>query len=109
MRKVRSRLLIMLVIASVAVPAAWTSAHARACDRGSSRSSWSAAAATTVTRSGVRPAGTEGEPDVPQRIPPVIGRSVEAPPVEGPGGDMSGLTLMQWASRIWMARYVWMR
>jgi hypothetical protein len=97
----------MLVLVAVAVPAFWTSAHARARVRGSSRSC--AAATSTVTRPAYRPAdGTEGEPDVPQKVPPVVGRSTYAPPVEGPT-DMSVLTLLQWASRIWMARYLGMR
>jgi len=109
MKSIRSRLLIMLVLAAVAVPAFWTSAHARACERGSSRSWMSAASGTTVSRSGVRPAGTEGEPDVPQKIPPVIGRSTQAPPLEGPNDDMSALMLLRWAGRIWMARYLGMR
>jgi hypothetical protein len=108
MKSVRSRLLIMLVLAAIAVPGLWASAHARACERGSS-SIRSAATWTTVTRSGVRPSGTSGEPDVPQKMPPVIGHSSDAPPVEGPSDDMSGLSLLRWVGRIWMARYLGMR
>jgi hypothetical protein len=107
MKSVRSRLLIMLVLAAVAVPAFWTSAQARACARGSS-SIRAAATSTTVTRSGVRPGGFEGEPDVPQKLPPVLGHSADAPPVQGPD-DSSTLALLQMISRIWMARYLWMR
>ena len=108
MKSVRSRLLITLVIAAVLMPALWASAHARASERGST---WirSASTSTTVTRPGVRPGSAEGEPDVPQKMPPVLGHSSDAPPVEGPNDDMSVLSLLRWAGRIWMARYLGMR
>ena len=100
MLNVRNRLLIMLVLLTVAVSTSWVDAMAR--------SSEISASGIVVSKPG---AGTNtGEPDGsggPGATPP--------PPIKfgiGPGGGVEGKTwgdAIRWASRIWAARVLGVR
>ena len=106
MRIPSGRLLITLVLLTVATTATWTTAHARS--REGARLGRPYAYANVVIRStpGMRPAS--GEPDVgaTKNPPTVLGRTDLA--VDGePVAD--GSIWFQWISRIWMARYLGVR
>jgi hypothetical protein len=106
MHRPSSRLLITLVLLSVAATAAWTTAQARP----SSGARWVRSHVSTSvvigSRPGMRPAS--GEPDVgATKNPPLIsGRSgiIDEEPADDPGSGSGS-----WLSRIgmiWVARYL---
>jgi hypothetical protein len=101
-----SRLLITLVLLSVAASAAWTTAQARPREGARWGRSYVSGSVVIGSRPGVRPAS--GEPDTgASKTPPLVsGRTgtIVDEPVDDPGNGPG-----VWFSRIgmiWMARYL---
>jgi hypothetical protein len=97
----RSRLLVLLVLLSVAATAGWTTAHAGA------RTGTSYATSVSVSKPPVVP--TSGEPDVGQTPHPVTHPGSMSPAPRWEGGNPQGNRpdpWFRWAFRMWKVRYL---